>query len=64
MVGFSNIVVLIGGIVTGFLVPLVLGVNEYGYFKIYTLYLTYTSLLHFGFVDGLLLINAGKNMIL
>ena len=62
-VSFSNLIVLLSGIITGFIVPILLGVNEYGYFKIYTLYLTYTALLHFGFVDGLLLINAGKQYV-
>lgn len=59
-VGFSNFIVLLSGIITGFVVPIILGVDEYGYFKIYTLYLTYTALLHFGFVDGILLSFAGK----
>ena len=56
----SNCIVLAGNIVTGFVVPRILGVTEYGYYKIFTLYLGYVSLLHFGFVDGILLEYAGK----
>lgn len=56
----SNCVVLLGNVVTGFIVPKMLGVTEYGYYKIFTLYLGYVSLLHFGFVNGILLEYAGK----
>ena len=58
-VGFSNVVVLLGSIVTGFVVPKVLGVTEYGIYKVFTLYLGYIALLHLGFVDGILLKYAG-----
>ena len=58
-VGFSNVVVLLGSIVTGFVVPKVLGVTDYGIYKVFTLYLGYIPLLHFGFVDGILLKYAG-----
>lgn len=43
------------------IVPKVLGVMEYGYYKTFTLYLVYAMLLHFGFPDGILLIYGGKN---
>lgn len=56
----SNCVVLLGNVVTGFIVPKMLGVTEYGYYKIFTLYLGYVSLLHFGFVNGILIEYAGK----
>lgn len=59
-VAFSNGVGLISSLFAGFVLPLILGVNEFGNYKIFTLYLTYTALLHFGFIDGLLLKNAGK----
>lgn len=59
MVG--RIAVLLSGLVTGFVLPKVLGVTDYGYLKIYTLYTVYTSLLHCGFVDGILLKYAGRS---
>lgn len=41
------------GIVTGFMVPAFLGLDQYGYFKVFTFYLAYVGLLHFGFIDGI-----------
>lgn len=58
---FGRIVTLFSGLVTGFIVPKILGVTDYGYFKIYSLYMVYTALLHFGFIDGILLKFAGKD---
>lgn len=57
---FSNCFILMSSVVTGFVIPIVLGVKEYGYYKIFTLYLSYSALMHFGFVDGMLLKIAGK----
>lgn len=58
-VALSNGLVLISSIISGFIVPGILGVTEYGYYQTFTLYLVYTALLHFGFVDGVLLKYAG-----
>lgn len=58
-VAFSNFIVLLSSIVSGFIIPRLLGVTEYGYYQIFALYLSYTALLHFGFVDGVLLKYAG-----
>lgn len=55
--GFS----LLSGILVGFVVPGLLGVTDYGYYKIYGLYTAYTALLHFGFADGILLQFAGQD---
>lgn len=57
---FSRMISLFSGIAVGLLLPKVLSVQDYGYLKIFTLYLVYTGLLHFGFVDGILLKIAGK----
>jgi O-antigen/teichoic acid export membrane protein len=59
MVLASNFVVLTGSILIGFVLPKLLGVVEYGYYKIFALYLGYVGLFHFGFVDGILLSFAG-----
>lgn len=61
MVLFSNLIILVSSIVTGFIVPKLLGVKEYGYYKIFTLYLSYSALAHLGYVDGILLKFAGKD---
>ena len=57
---FSNGLVLVSNILSGLVIPKLLGVADYGYYKIFTLYLGYTALLHFGFVDGILLNHGGE----
>lgn len=59
-VAISRLVSLASGVIVGFLIPKILGVEGYGLFKIYTLYIVYTALLHFGFIDGILLKFAGR----
>lgn len=51
----GNGIYLISNILLGLVLPLILDVKDYGYYKIYTLYVGYCGLLHFGFVDGILL---------
>ena len=53
-VAFSRGISLLSGVAVGLLLPKVLSVQDYGILKIFTLYVTYTALLHFGFVDGIL----------
>ncbi len=60
LVGFSNIIGILCSLLTGFVIPHILGVQEYGYFKTFTLYAGYIGLFHFGFCDGIQLIFAGK----
>lgn len=60
-VALSRGVSLLSSVAVGLLLPKILSVDGYGFFKIYTLYVTYTSLLHFGFADGILLRFAGKD---
>lgn len=54
-VTFSNVVKLVSSILIGFIIPNILGVTNYGYYKVFTLYLTYIGLFHFGFIDGIYL---------
>lgn len=55
--GFS----VLSGILVGFMIPKIMGVSDYGYYKTFTLYASYIGLFHFGFVDGIYLYYAGKN---
>lgn len=59
-VALSQGVSLLSGIITGLLLPKVLPLHDYGMLKIFTLYVAYTALLHFGFTDGVLLRFAGS----
>ena len=61
LVVLGNVALLVAKALTWLVVPKVLGVVEYGYYKTFTLYLVYSTLLHFGFPDGILLIYGGKN---
>lgn len=54
-VTFSNVIKLVSSILIGFIIPNILGVTNYGYYKVFTLYLTYIGLFHFGFIDGIYL---------
>lgn len=60
IVALSRLISLISGIAVGFLLPKILSVTDYGFYKVFTLYAVYTSLLHFGFVDGILLKISGQ----
>ncbi|TPR14810.1 oligosaccharide flippase family protein [Apilactobacillus timberlakei] len=57
----SNSLFLFTGILSSFIIPIILSKADYGYYKIFLLYTGYVSLFHFGFVDGILLKLSGKN---
>lgn len=56
----SNVFKLLSGIMVGFLLPKIIGITDYGYYKTFTLYATYVGLFHFGFSDGIYLKYGGK----
>ena len=60
-VSLSNIAVLLSGVLVGFLLPKIIGVTGYGYYKTYTLYATYVGMFHFGISDGIYLKYGGTN---
>ncbi|MCI8400961.1 MAG: oligosaccharide flippase family protein [Lachnospiraceae bacterium] len=60
-VSVSNIIKLLSGILVGFLLPRIIGVTDYGYYKTFTLYSTYVGLFHLGICDGIYLKYGGKN---
>lgn len=51
----SNVATIIAGIVLGFIIPKVLTVDGFGYYKTFTLYATYTGLFSLGIIDGIVL---------
>ncbi len=59
----ANFLTMISGILLGFVVPAVLSVDSYAYFKTYTFYISYIGLLHLGFVDGMYIKYGGKELI-
>lgn len=61
VVALSNIFTLLSGVLVGFVIPKIMGVTDYAYYKIFTLYLSYVGLFHFGFCDGIYLLYGGKS---
>ncbi len=59
----ANMIGLLVSIITTLLIPRFLGVKveEYGYLQLYLFYTSYVGFLHFGWVDGILLREAGKS---
>ncbi len=51
----SKVIVLIIGVLAGFVIPWTLGVNDYGYYQKFMLYLGYIWLFNLGFNDGIYL---------
>lgn len=49
---FANMISLMSGILATFLIPKLLSVEQYAYFKEFTFYLGYVGVFHFGFNDG------------
>lgn len=58
----SNLISLMISVLSSFITPVILGHDGYGYYKIFSLYTTYVPLLHIGFIDGILIRNAGKKI--
>lgn len=60
-VSLSNIVKLFSGVLVAFLLPKIIGVTDYGYYKVFTLYATYMGLFHLGICDGIYLKYGGSD---
>ena len=56
----SNVVTLVAGIVSGLIIPSFLSLDQYAYFKTFTLYLSYVGILHLGLADGLFIKYGGS----
>ena len=49
----ANILTFLMGAITALIIPNALEVNDFGYVKIFTFYITYIGITHFGFIDGI-----------
>ncbi|MBL0684670.1 oligosaccharide flippase family protein [Aquimarina mytili] len=49
----GSLIALVAAVSVQFFIPKILSVEDYGLYKSFTLYLSYTSLLHFGLKDGI-----------
>ena len=61
-VAFSNCTNIIAGVVVGFIIPKILSMDDYGYYKTFTLYTTYIGLFNLGLADGIVLKYGDKIM--
>lgn len=52
---FGNILTILSGVVVGFILPKIITVSEYGFYKIFTLYFNYLGVLSLGIIDGIVL---------
>lgn len=61
IVGLTNIFVLLTGMIQTLIIPKYLSVVDYGYWRIFTLYLGYVGFFHLGYNDGLYISWLGKS---
>ena len=60
-VAVSNVISIVGGIIVGLLLPKVLPVEDYGWYKTFTLYTAYIGFVSLGIIDGIVLKYGGKD---
>lgn len=58
----TNMIKFFVALIATFLIPALLSVDEYGYYKVFGLYSAYIGVLHFGFCDGVFLNYGGKSL--
>jgi len=58
----GQILLLIFGLVQSLIIPKYLSTADYGYWQLFLLYTNYVGILHLGFLDGILVRWAGKNL--
>ncbi|RLK63794.1 hypothetical protein D3H64_02755 [Atopobacter sp. AH10] len=61
-VAISNFLNFGSSLIVGFILPTILSVSEYGYFRQFNLYLTFLFILNLGFNDGVYIKYGGQNI--
>jgi len=56
----TNLIKTFVTLITAFFIPTVLSVEQYGYYKLFSLYVSYVGVSHLGFCDGIFLKYGGK----
>lgn len=54
-IALSNIIKLFSGVLVGFILPKLIGIEDYAYYKTFTLYATYVGIFQIGIADGIYL---------
>ena len=60
-IGFSNFTTIFAGLVVGFILPKIFSIEDYGYFRAFTLYVTYIGFFSLGIIDGIVLLHGGED---
>ncbi len=60
-IGISNFTTIFAGLVVGFILPKILSIEDYGYFRAFTLYVTYIGFFSLGIIDGIVLLHGGED---
>lgn len=58
----SNIMTILSGVIVGFMLPKLLPIVDYGYYKTYALYISYIGICSLGIMDGVALKYGGKDL--
>ncbi|MDN7145081.1 hypothetical protein QS460_03960 [Liquorilactobacillus mali] len=58
---FSNGISLVISSLVVFVIPKIIGVQQYSYWQLYTFFMMYVGILHFGWIDGIYLKFGGKS---
>lgn len=58
----SNLIKMLVTLLTTFIIPMVLSVENYGYYKLYVFYASYVGISHLGFCDGVYLKYGGLDI--
>ena len=61
LVTLSNVTSIVSGVFTSFMLPMILNVEDYSYYKSFTLYLTYIGIFSIGIVEGIFLKYGGSD---
>jgi O-antigen/teichoic acid export membrane protein len=59
---FSNVLTILSGVFIGFIIPKIFSVEGYGFYKTYSLYLSYIGLFSLGLIDGIVIKYGNKNL--
>ena len=51
----TNLIKMLVAFISAFIIPMVLQVDDYGKFKLYTFYASYIGVTHLGYCDGIYL---------
>lgn len=57
----SNVATIISGLIVSFLLPKIISVSDYGFYKVFALYFNYLGVLSLGIIDGIVLKYGEKN---